>query len=385
MNFQMTEEQILAVDQLRKFMDNELEPAVRKYVDHDEFIPKDRMKEFIKSLIQFGLVTAPHSEEIGGLGLDYTTHLRLYEEVAFSSIDLALPILIHVGGVEFLKKLAPEHIKKRYLPGLLNGDLMQSFCISEPAVGSNVADVGTRAIKDGDHYIINGEKTWITNGEYCDFLICTARTSDGPNGLTHFLVDREEHGFETRGIRKIALNSQSTAQVFFDDVRVPATNIIGELGEGLRNTLTAFEQARLHMAAWGYGLARRALHESIKYAQERDQHGKPIAAHQLIAEKIAVMATEVDAARLLTLRAADMIDRGMRCDRECSMAKWYGTELAVRAGRAAVQIHGGNGVTKEFIVERLAREGIVAPIPDGTTEIQKLVVARSLTGVSAIR
>ncbi|MCP4226524.1 MAG: acyl-CoA dehydrogenase [Actinomycetia bacterium] len=257
--------------------------------------------------------------------------------------------------------------------------------ISEPDVGSDVAAIQTRAVKDGDHYIINGEKTWISNGEYSDVLICTARTGEGSGGLSQFLVDRKEHGYEVRGIPKIAMNSQSTAQIFLDDVRVPATNMLGGKGSGLRSNLVGFERARIHMAAWGYGIARRALAESIKYSQERVQHGKPIAGHQLVAEKIATMATEVDAARLLALRAAGLIDAGERCDKECSMAKWYGTELAVRAGRDAVQIHGGNGVTREFIVERLAREGIIAPIPDGTTEIQKLIIARALTGISALR
>jgi len=168
-------------------------------------------------------------------------------------------------------------------------------------------------------------------------------------------------------------------------VRVPVENTIGAEGRGLQQTLVVFERARVHMAMWGIALARRALEESIRYAQERNQHGKQIAGHQMIADKIATMATEIDAARLLTHRAAGMIDRDERCDTECAMAKWYGTEIAVNATRQAVQIHGGNGVTREFIVERLAREAIIGPIPDGTTEIQKLLIARSLTGVAAFK
>jgi alkylation response protein AidB-like acyl-CoA dehydrogenase len=380
----MTEEQQLAVDGLRRFLDNEIEPKVREYVDEGRFIPKPQMKEFLTALSEFGLIRAPFPEEYGGLGLDWSTHLRLFEEVVYSSVDLAVPILINGGGAMALLR-ASEELKNRYLPGLLTGELIISAGISEPNVGSDVASIQTRARKDGDHYVINGEKTWISNGEYSDVLICTARTDDGPGGLTQFVVDREEHGYEVRGIPKIAMNSQSTSQIFLNDVRVPASNMLGGEGEGLRRNLKGFERARIHMAAWGYGLARRALDESIKYSQQRTQHGKPIAGHQLIAEKIATMATEVDAARLLALRAAELIDAGVRCDKECSMAKWYGTELAARAGRNAVQIHGGNGVTREFMVERLAREGIIAPIPDGTTEIQKLIIARSLTGISALR
>jgi alkylation response protein AidB-like acyl-CoA dehydrogenase len=267
--------------------------------------------------------------------------------------------------------------------GYTNGDKFIAVGISEPDVGSDVAAVKTRAVRDGDDWIINGEKTWISNGEHMDLFVCTCKTGEGE--LTHIAIPAETPGIEVRGIPKMALNSQSTSQIFLADVRVPVANTVGSIGDGLKNTLVTFERARCHMAAWGYSLGRRALEESIKYSQERTQHGKPIAGHQLIADKIAIMATQIDAARLLALRAADMIDKGIRCDKECSMAKWYGTEIGVKATRQAVQIHGGNGVTKEFVVERLAREAIIAPIPDGTTEIQKLIISRILTGVQAFR
>ncbi|MEW5011783.1 MAG: acyl-CoA dehydrogenase family protein [Cycloclasticus sp.] len=381
MSFQMTEEQQIAVSGLRKLLDNEIEP---EFIAHgEEFIPKEKMRAWLKKLAEFGLGNAPHPEQYGGLGLDWQTHLRLYEEVAYTSSDLTVPILINVVTADLLIQSASEEIKQRYLPGLLAGDLIASVGISEPDVGSDVAAVNTRAVRDGDDWVINGEKTWISNGEYSDFFVCTCRTGEGE--LTHILIDREEHGYEVRGIPKMALNGQSTAQIFLADVRVPVSNTVGEIGMGLRNTLVTFERARCHMAGWGYGLARRAMDEAIKYSQQRTQHGKQIAGHQLIADKIATMATEIDAARLLTLRAAEMIDLGLRSDKECAMAKWYSTEIAVKATRDAVQIHGGNGVTKEFIVERLAREAIIAPIPDGTTEIQKLLVARALTGVQAFR
>jgi alkylation response protein AidB-like acyl-CoA dehydrogenase len=385
MSFRPTEEQQVAIDSLRRFLDNEIEPKISDYLEEDRLIPTPLMKEILGSLSEFGLIRAPHSEEFGGLGLDWVTHLLLFEEVVYTSVNIAVPILINVGAVSSLFGM-PAHIRDRYLSGAMSGQVIISAGISEPNVGSDVAGIETTAKPDGDDYVLNGEKTWISNGEYSDILLCTARTSGEEGGkLSQFLVDREEHGYEVRGIPKIAMNSQSTAQIFLDDVRVPAENMLGGKGTGLKATLKGFERARIHMAAWGYGIARRALAESIKYSQDRKQHGKPIAGHQLIAAKIATMATEVDAARLLALRAAEMIDSGLRCDKECSMAKWYGTELAVRAGRDAVQIHGGNGVTREYIVERLAREGLIAPIPDGTTEIQKLIIARSLTGISAIK
>ncbi|MBB5189265.1 alkylation response protein AidB-like acyl-CoA dehydrogenase [Zhongshania antarctica] len=381
MSFQMTEEQRAATDGLRKLLDNVIEP---EFLAHGEgFIPREKMSGWMKQLTEFGLINAPHPEEHGGLGLDWVTHLRLFEEVAYTSMDIAIPIVINIVGADLLIQGAPQHLRDKYLPGLMSGDLFISMGISEPDVGSDVAAVSTKAVRDGDHWVINGEKTWISNGEYSDVFICTCKT--GPGELTHILIDREEHGYEVRGIPKMALNGQSTAQIFLTDVRVPVGNVIGEVGGGLKNTLVTFERARCHMAAWGYSIGRRAMDEAIKYSQERTQHGKPIAGHQLVAEKIAVMATKIDAARLLALRAADMIDKGIRCDKECAMAKWFGTEIGLEAARDALQIHGGNGVTKEFIVERLLREAIIGPIPDGTTEIQKLIVARAMTGIQAFR
>ncbi|WP_298184620.1 acyl-CoA dehydrogenase family protein [uncultured Pseudomonas sp.] len=381
MSTMMTAEQKMAVEGLRKFLDKEIEPKIRAH--GESFIPKNMMKSLVSALAEYGLIKAPHPEEWGGLGMDWVTHLRLWEEVAVSSLDLAMPILINVCAADLLINQAPGHIQQKYLPGLLSGEMFAGIGISEPDVGSDVAAAKTRAVRDGDHWVINGEKTWISSGEYMDLFICTCKTGKGE--LTHIAIDASTPGLETRGIAKMALNGQSTSQVFLSDVRVPVENTIGGVGLGLKNTLVTFERARCHMAAWGYSIARRALEESINYSQIRSQHGKQIAGHQLIAEKIADMATHIDAARLLTLRAAEMIDNGQRCDKECSMAKWYSTEMAVKACRDAVQIHGGNGVTKEFIVERLAREAIIGPIPDGTTEIQKLLIARLLTGIQAFR
>jgi alkylation response protein AidB-like acyl-CoA dehydrogenase len=381
MSFTMTEEQRMAVDGLRRYLDDVIEPEFRAH--GEGFIPRDKMQKWMQSLAEFGLINAPHSSEWGGLEMDWVTHLRLFEEVAFTAMDIGVPVVINAVGADMLANAGTQELKEKYLPGLLRGELFVSMGISEPNVGSDVAAVQTRAIRDGDDWVINGEKTWISNGEYSDIFICTCKTGEGE--LTHILIDRQEHGYEVRGIPKMALNGQSTAQIFLTDTRVPVSNTVGEIGAGLKNTLVTFERARCHMGAWGYSLARRAMEEAIRYSQERSQHGKPIAGHQMIADKLAIMATEIDAARLLALRAMSMVDAGERCDKECAMAKWYGTEVGVRATRDALQIHGGNGVTKEFIVERLVREAIIGPIPDGTTEIQKLIVARALTGIQAFR
>lgn len=386
MDFHRTEEQDRIVESIRKVLDREIEPEFLKH--HREvggLFPRALIGKWLKQLGEFGFVTAPHDPKWGGAGLDWLTHLIVFEEVAYSSLDVGVPGFINSASALTLDLNASEEIKARYIPGILAGDLIGCGCISEPGVGSDVAAVQTRAVKDGGDWIINGEKVWISNGEFADFAVVVCKTGDRPGDLTNILVDRKEHGFESRGIPKIALNGQSTGQLFFTDCRVPRSNTIGEEGRGLANTLKSFELARCHMAIWGVAIARRAMDESIRYAQERVQHGKPIAGHQLIADKIASMATHIDAARLLAYRAVRMAESGQRAEKEASMAKWYGTEMAVKATRDAVQIHGGNGVTQEFIVERLAREAIINPIPDGTTEIQKLIIARALTGVQAFR
>ncbi len=378
-----TQEQEMAVDGLRRFLAAEIDPVFsREY--RDRFVPRERMGAIMRQLSEYGLVSGVVSEAHGGMGLDWLTSLMLYEEVATTSCDLSVPVLINSFGAVLLEKAAPAHLRERYLPGLLRGESFVSVGISEPDVGSNVLEIKTRARRDGDHYVINGEKTWISNGEYSDFLICTCRTSDDPRrGLTHFLLDRKEHPYEVRGIHKIGLNSQSTSQIFLSDVRVPASNMIGDEGDGLKNTLSLFERSRVFVAAMGLGIARRALEEAVRYAKERRQHGKVIAGHQLIAAMLAEMATNVDAARLLTYRAAEMIEAGVPAEMEAAMAKYFACEAAVTIARQAVQIHGGNGVTTEFLVEKLAREAIVAPIPEGTTQMQQLIIGRALTGVGA--
>jgi alkylation response protein AidB-like acyl-CoA dehydrogenase len=378
-----TEEQQAAVDGLKRFLAAEIEPVFSKEY-RDAFVPRERMGKIVCELTRFGLISGAVSEENGGMGLDWLTMIMLFEEVATASADLSVPVLINSFGAYMVEQLAPQHLRERYLPGLVSGELFCSIGISEPDVGSNVLEIKTRARRDGDHYILNGEKTWISNGSYSDFLICTCRTGDDPKrGLTHFLLDRKEHPYEVQEIHKIAWNSQSTAQIFLNNVRVPASNMIGNEGEALKNTLSMFERSRVFVAAQGLGIGRRALEEAVRYAQERRQHGKLIAGHQLIAAMLAEMATNVDASRLLVYRAASMIEAGVPAETEAAMAKYFACEAAVTIARQAVQIHGGNGVTRDFLVEKLAREAIVAPIPEGTTQIQQLLIGRALTGVNA--
>lgn len=377
------EDQKPAIQGLRRYLAEQVEPLFGGEL-RDGFVPRERMVGFTSRLAEFGLVSGMVSEAHGGFGLDWLTNAMLMEEVSASALDVALPILINAFGAQMLERLAPDDLRDRYLPGLVSGDLFCSLAISEPGGGSDVQGIRTRARRDGDDYVVSGEKTWISNGAYSDFLICTCRTDDDPRGgLTHILLDRIEHPYVVSDIRKIALNGQSTASIFLDEVRVPVTNRIGDEGQGLRNTLSLFERSRVFVGAMGVGLGRRALEEAIRYATQRRQHGKFIAGHQLISAMLAEMATDVDAARLLVHRAAAMIQAGLPAEMEAAMAKARATEMAVTVTRQSVQIHGAAGVTTDFVVEKLAREAIILPIPEGTTQIQQLIIGRALTGVSA--
>lgn len=239
-------------------------------------------------------------------------------------------------------------------------------------------------MRDGDHYIVTGEKTWISNGHYSDFCMVIVRTSqEGSGAISMILVDRAEHGYESRNIDKLGLNSTSTAQLFFDGARVPAANMMIAPGTGLKNTMVLFEKARPMVGLTSVGIAQAALDKAVAYSKERRQHGKPIGGHQLIQGMLAEAATELDAARLLVYRAFNLIDHGVRSEVQSAMAKWYATEMAVNVTSKAVQIHGGNGITKDFGVELLFRNARMMPIPDGTTEIQKLIIGRALTGINA--
>jgi alkylation response protein AidB-like acyl-CoA dehydrogenase len=384
MNFQPTDEQRLAVEGFERFLASKLEPIVRRYRP-DKLIEKERMLEIFQAMLPYGMGgNGLIAEQHGGLGMPWLTYAMMYDRLARTSADVAISLLIQQLGAYSLEVCSNDAMRQKYLPRMLRGEIIACSGISEPGVGSNVAEVTCRARPDGEHFIVSGEKTWISNGHYSDFCMVIVRTSDdGARGLSMILVDRAEHGYESRNIDKLGLNSTSTAQLFFDRVRVPAGNMMISAGTGLKNTLVLFEKARPMVGLTSVGIAQAALDKAVAYAKERRQHGKPIGQHQLVQAMIADAAIELDAARLLIYRAFDMIDRGLRCEVESAMAKCYATEIAVDVASKAVQIHGGNGITKDFGVELLFRNARMMTIPDGTTEIQKLIIGRALTGLNA--
>ncbi len=380
MDFRISEEQQMAVDAIRRFLDDVIRPVVAEY--DDTFIPKERMQEVLKQLLDFGLGNGLTKEADGGMGLDPVTLGLLFEELARVSPDVAIVVLIQ-EETGLLLSAAPDEIKSAYLAPLLAGDKFGSIGISEPAVGSNIADIRCRAKADGDDLLISGEKQWISNGHYSDFNITVAKESDdGAAGIGIYLVDRDQ-GYESQNIPKIALNRQSTAQLFFDNVRIPRAQTLFPPGEGLKRLMTLLEGSRPLVGLMAVGIAQAALDYSIEYAKEREQHGKPIGAHQLIQARVAEMAVKVEASRLMLYKALDQVGRGIRSDFQSGMAKYFATEAACEVTRHALAIHGGNGITREFPVEELYRMAPILTVTEGTPEMQKLIIGRSLLGMPA--
>ncbi len=380
MDFTLTEEQQMIVDTLGKYAENELKPIARQY--RDQLIPKEKMLEVQQGLLDFGVGVGVVSEELGGMGLDAVTMGLLQFEVARASPDIAITSLIQMT-VGKLLPLVPDHLKEDYVAPVLANEKLGCVGMSEPGAGSQVTAVNCRARLDGDDYVINGEKMWISNGGYSDFIFLLARFNDDPvGGLGLILVDRE-HGYETSDIEKMGLNSQSTAIVSFQDVRVPASNLMVEPGKAMKALLTMLASSRPIVGLMALAIAEAALEEAVKYSRDRVQFGKPIAGHQLICAKVGEMATKVQAGKLMSYRALSAIDKGERSDVHSAMAKWFGTELACEVVAEAMQIHGGNGITREFPVEYMYRSVRPFMVTEGTNEIQKLAIGRSLTGIDA--
>jgi alkylation response protein AidB-like acyl-CoA dehydrogenase len=379
--FEPSEEESLAVDSFRGFADEVLKPRLDK--QREAPISREEISLLLKEINAFGFPGGPIDEAHGGAGLKWTSYCLLFEELARASGAVAITVLIQTLVAAFLSTKAPPVIRDRYLPGVLAGDLIGAVAISEPDVGSNVAEIRCRAVRDGDQYRITGEKAWISNGDYSDFTICVARVGPLPADLALFLVDRGTHAYRSCNIPKLGLKATSTAQLYFDEACVPASHRLTEDNDGLRNVMSLFEIARPLVGAISVGIARAALDLSVSYATQRRQHGKVIAEHQLIQAMLAEMSTEIDAARLLVLRALDTIDRGRRAEEQSAKGKWYATEMAVRVTSKAIDIHGGNGISSEFPIEELFRNARMMTIPDGTTSIQKLIIGRCITGKRA--
>jgi len=380
-DFTLSPEQELVKETARAFADREIAPHAR---DWDRAEVMDRA--IVGKLADVGFLAAALPEEHGGMGLDTISYALVVEEIgrADSSVRGIVSVSNGLYGKTVAKwGSAAQHAE--LLPGLASGELLGSYALTEPGVGSDPASLETRAVRDGDGWVLSGQKIFITLGTWASVALVFARTGDaGARGITCFVVPTDTPGFEARPIKgKLGLRSQDTGELFLDGVRVPDRARLGEEGQGFKVAMSALDNGRISLGAGCVGIAQACLDASVGYARERRQFGKPIAGFQLVQELLADMSVETDAARLLVWRAAAAADAGRPHTAESSYAKYYASEVAVRAANAALQVHGGYGYVDEYPVGKYLRDARVTTLYEGTSQIQKLIIGRSLTGESA--
>ena len=381
MDFTLTPEQELIRRSAREFCDREIVPHARDW-DRSE-----RMDEgIVPKLAEIGFLGCALPEEFGGMGLDTISYCLVMEELgrADSSVRGIVSVNNGLAG-KTIAKWGTDEQKQQWLPQLASGEALGCYGLTEPGSGSDPASLVTRATRDGGDWVIDGSKIFITLGSWAGVALVFARTGgDGPRGITCFLVPTDSPGFSARKIDgKLGLRAQDTAELFFDGVRVPDAARLGDEGVGFKVAMSALDNGRISLAAGAVGVAQGCVDASVAYASERMQFGKPLGQFQLIQELIADMAVETEAARLMAWRAAALADRGESYTLAASQAKYYASEVAVRAANAALQVHGGYGYVDEFPVARYLRDARVLTLYEGTSQIQKLLIGRALTGESA--
>ncbi len=379
MDFTLDEEHRLLREQVRKFAENELAPQAPE-IDKTGTYPRDTVKE----LAEQGMLGVLVPEEYGGAEMDFTSLTILVEEVSRACASHGVILAVHNSLVTYpLLLYGTEEQKKKYLPQLCSGERIGAFALTEPDAGSDAAGIKTTAVRDGEDWVLNGSKIFITNGEAGGLFLVTAKTdpSKGHSGITAFLVERETPGFEI-GRHEDLMGMRGTGNVplSFQDARVPAGNVLGKVNQGFSLIMSLLDSSRIDIAAQALGIAQASLDAAVAYSKQRIQFGKPIWRHEMVQDMLARMAVQVDAARLLVYRASWLKDTGAeRCTREASIAKLFASEAAVEVSRLAVQILGGYGYTREYPVERYYRDAKVTEIYEGTSQIQKIVIARQLT------
>jgi len=378
LDFELSEEQRMVQASVREFVAGEVAPRAREGDEQARF-----PREQLKGLAELGLLGMIIPEEWGGAGFDTVAYALALEEIARA--DASVCVIVGVTNSVCcypILSFGTEQQKREYLVPLAKGETLGAFCLSEPQAGSDATNLRTRAVRDGDSYVINGTKSWVTNGGEAQTYIVMAVTGRGSdkNSVTAFIVEGETPGLSVSAIEhKMGQRASQTAEMSFADVRVPAKNVLGGEGNGLRVAFNSLDNGRIGIGALSTGIAQGALDEALKYAQERQAFGQPISEFQAIKFKLANMATETDAARLLTLRAAAMKDAGhRRAGYYAAMAKLFASETANKVCAEAVQIHGGNGYSRDYPVERMYRDARVTTIYEGTSEIQRIVLSRGI-------
>jgi alkylation response protein AidB-like acyl-CoA dehydrogenase len=380
LDFSLGEEQQLLKKTVREFAERELRPHAREWDEKQEF-----PREVFTKLGEMGLMGVVWPQEYGGAGMTTLDYALVMEELARADAGVALSVAAHnslCSGHIFLA--GTEEQKRKYLTPLAKGEKVGCWGLTENSAGSDAGGTKTTAVRDGAHWVLNGSKTFITNGRVADVAVVMAVTdkAKGKKGISAFVVERGTKGFRAgKKEDKLGVRSSDTSELVLEDCRIPAENLLGQEGMGFVDTLRILDRGRIGIAAFSLGIAQASLEESMSYARGRRQFGHAIAEFQAVQFKIADMATHVDAARLLTWRAAALRDAGQDHTLQSSQAKLYASEIAVQAALDAIQIHGGYGYVKEYPVERYLRDAKLGTIGEGTSEVQRLVIARELLGL----
>ncbi|MBN2624566.1 MAG: acyl-CoA dehydrogenase family protein [Acidimicrobiales bacterium] len=363
------------IETVRRFVERDVAPVAAELEREDRF-----PAEIVDGMRGLGLFGVTIPEAYGGLGLDLLTYIGIIEELAAGWMSLTGIVNTHTMAATLVMHHGTDEQKQRWLPSMATGERRGALSLSEPDAGSDTRNIACRAQRDGDEYVLNGTKAWVTNGERAGIVALAARTDEG---ITAFVVEKQPGPvFEgisvSKQVGKLGYKGVETVEMAYADHRIPAANLVGDPGRGLAQILGVLEIGRINIAARAVGVARAALDASLAYAQQRTTFGKPIGEHQAIQLKLADMATRVEAARLLTRNAAERKAAGLRCDVEAGMAKLFASETALEVATEAMRIHGGVGYTTEFPVERYYRDAPLMVIGEGTNEIQRLVIARGL-------
>ncbi|PTL38332.1 acyl-CoA dehydrogenase [Alkalicoccus saliphilus] len=377
MNLQFTEEQEMTRRMVRQFAEEKVASAVKQMEEHETF-----PSEIIKEMGELGLMGMPIPEKYGGSGMDYTSYMIAIHELSKVSAAVGVILSVHTSvGTNPILYFGKEEQKQKYIPKLASGEYLGAFAVSEAGAGSDVSSMKTTAVLKGDHYVLNGTKMWITSGGYADTYIVFAKTGSegGSRDISAFIVEKDTPGLEAlTPEKKMGLRGSSTTPLAFDNCLVPKENLLGGEGDGFKIAMANLDAGRIGIAAQALGIAEGALEAATAYAKERKQFGKPIGQHQGLGFKLADMATQVEAAKLLTYRAADLRTRGLPSGKEASMAKMFASDTAMKTAVEAVQVFGGYGYTEEYPVERFFRDAKVTQIYEGTNEIQRIVINKSL-------
>ena len=377
MDFSLSDEQKLFQKTIREFCEREIKPIADK-IDKEEYSPED----LYKKMGQMGLMGITVPQKYGGAGIDRISYMIALEEISRVSGSVGLTVEAHNSlGIGHIYEHGTEEQRKKYLPKLCSGQGFAAWALTEPNAGSDAAAAQTTAVLDKDEWVINGAKQFITSGDIADVVVVMAMTdkSKGAKGISAIIVEKDTPGFKVGQLEdKLGLRGSHTAQLFFEDCRVPKENLLGEVGMGFIGAMNILDRGRTAIGAMSVGIARAALEDAIEYAEQRQQFGRPISKFQAIQWMIADMATRIEAARFLVYNAAYKKDKGERISKEAAMAKLFASETAVEAAIKAVQIHGGYGYTKEYTVERLFRDSKITEIYEGTSEVQRLVISSNL-------